>query len=135
GGRGGRARASSVRSVLVRAVMVRAIVVRAVMVRRQLVLVGEPPMSGAARRQSIIRAFITVLAVSGAGLLVPLAHRGSVSTNPRPSLIALIVLFAVAESCVVHVYVNRQAHTFSLSEIPLLIGLAYLSPVALALGR
>src|SRR3954447_4280076 len=92
-------------------------------------------MGGAMRGRHIIRAVITVLGIGGAALLVPLRHATPVSANGRISLLAVIALFAIAESCVVHMYINRQARTFSLSEIPLLLGLAYLSPVALVVGR
>jgi diguanylate cyclase (GGDEF)-like protein len=47
----------------------------------------------------------------------------------------LAIFFLIAESCVVHVHVDRQAHTFSLSEIPIVLGLAYATPGGLLLGR
>ena len=82
-------------------------------------------------RRFVIFAVIGVLACGGLTLLIPLHNLGAVAPySPLPAVV-LVVLFALAESCVVHVYVDRQARTFSLSEIPLVVGLVYLSPVAL----
>jgi diguanylate cyclase (GGDEF)-like protein len=86
-------------------------------------------------RRSVIYAVIFALGIGGIALLVPLGHARPTSTDVHVSVWVVIALFAIAESCVVHMYINRQARTFSLSEIPLLLGLAYLSPVALVVGR
>jgi diguanylate cyclase (GGDEF)-like protein len=75
------------------------------------------------------------MGVGGTALLLALRHEHPVFTEVGLSIWVVIALFAIAESCVVHVYIDRQARTFSLSEIPLLLGLAYLSPVALIVGR
>jgi len=88
-----------------------------------------------APRRSVIWAVIAALATSGAALLTALRHLHPVSTQVGISWTAIVVLFAIAESCVVHVYIDRQARTFSLSEIPLLLGLAYVSPMGLVGGR
>ncbi|MEY2404133.1 MAG: hypothetical protein QOD38_1684, partial [Acidimicrobiaceae bacterium] len=53
-------------------------------------------------------------------------------TIPLP---LLAVIFLIAEVCVLHVYVQRQAHTFSLSEIPLVLGLVFVSPGVLLIAR
>jgi PAS domain S-box-containing protein len=45
------------------------------------------------------------------------------------------VLFGLAEVYVFRLYVRRQAHVFSLSEFPLVIGLFFVSPGALVLAR
>ncbi|MDT7571761.1 MAG: hypothetical protein QOE05_1935, partial [Actinomycetota bacterium] len=47
----------------------------------------------------------------------------------------LIVLFAVAESSVLHIQLRREARTVSLSEIPLVLGLFLASPMALVFAR
>jgi diguanylate cyclase (GGDEF)-like protein len=86
-------------------------------------------------RRSVIYAVISALGIGGIALLVPLGHARPTTADVHLSVWVVIALFAIAESCVVHMYINRQARTFSLSEIPLLLGLAYLSPVALIVGR
>src|SRR5688500_14289042 len=43
----------------------------------------------------------------------------------------MLATFFAAEICVVHVTLHRQAHTCSLSEIPVVIGLVYLAPFEL----
>src|SRR5687768_13900679 len=48
---------------------------------------------------------------------------------------ALAIAFAVAESLLVHVHFGREAQSFSLAEIPLVMGLAFTAPVALVVGR
>lgn len=47
----------------------------------------------------------------------------------------LIPLFYVAERTVVHFSFNRHAHSFSLSEIPLVLGLFFAAPWAVVLGQ
>lgn len=43
--------------------------------------------------------------------------------------------FLLAESMVIHLPVQRDSHTISMSEVPLVLGLAMANPVALVLGR
>ena len=49
--------------------------------------------------------------------------------------IAMAILFGIAEAAVVHVQLRRQTLSISLSEIPLVLGLFFLSPVALVASR
>src|SRR3954453_4106511 len=86
-------------------------------------------------RRHGVKLLIAVLTAGGAPLAVAEWGWEVVSPNAGVSWIALAVLFAVAESCVVHVHVDRQAHTFSLSEIPIVLGLAYATPAGLLAGR
>ena len=86
-------------------------------------------------RRSFIHAATTVLAIGGTALLIPLEGERAASSDVHLSVWVVIALFAIAESCVVHVHIKSEARTFSLSEIPLLLGLAYLSPFALVIGR
>ncbi|MDX1447573.1 MAG: EAL domain-containing protein [Acidimicrobiia bacterium] len=48
---------------------------------------------------------------------------------------ALAALFYVAERTVVHFSFNRHAHSFSLSEIPLVLGLFFAAPLAVVTGQ
>jgi diguanylate cyclase (GGDEF)-like protein len=47
----------------------------------------------------------------------------------------LVVAFAVAELLSVHIEINSEVHTFTLSEVPLALGLLFASPTALVFGR
>lgn len=47
---------------------------------------------------------------------------------------AVAALYALAEVCVVHLQFRREAYSFSLSEIPLILGLFFLSPITLVLA-
>jgi len=60
-------------------------------------------------------------AVSTSRLLVPLA--------------VVTVGFALAEVCVVHLRLGRHAYAFSMSEVPLVIGLFFVRPDLLVLAR
>lgn len=48
---------------------------------------------------------------------------------------AVAVLYFCAEQFTVHLVVRRETHTFSLTEIPLVIGLFFLSPLAILLAQ
>ncbi len=48
---------------------------------------------------------------------------------------ALAVAFAATEAFVLHIQVKREAQTVSVSELPLVLGLFFASPVHLLLGR
>jgi signal transduction histidine kinase len=48
---------------------------------------------------------------------------------------AVGALFFMAEVCVVHLQFRREAYSFSLSEIPLVLGLFFLTPAALVLAQ
>jgi len=55
--------------------------------------------------------------------------------EPRISWWALAIGFALAESLVVHLPVRRDSHTISMSEIPLVLGLALADPIAVVVAR
>ncbi|MGQ0463850.1 MAG: putative bifunctional diguanylate cyclase/phosphodiesterase [Sporichthyaceae bacterium] len=48
---------------------------------------------------------------------------------------SLVLMFAAAEAVVLHIQVQREAQTVSLSEIPLVVGLFMAEPVSLLVGR
>lgn len=87
---------------------------------------------GAAR----IWALTTVMAAVAGALFIAVA----LGIQPRfaPVTIpwwALAIGFYLAETNVVHLEFRRQAHTFSLSEIPLVIGLVFATPVDFVLAN
>jgi signal transduction histidine kinase len=65
--------------------------------------------------------------------LRPLA--APVNSAHHPAWWMLAIGFAVGESLVVHLPAQRDSHTISMSEIPLVIGLALASPAAVIVGR
>jgi len=83
---------------------------------------------------------IWALSLFLAALAVALLY-GTWSASPPVPLggpavgIAIAVAFAAAEVWVVHVQFQREAHTISLSEIPLTVGLFFLTPWALVLAQ
>ncbi|MGQ0846001.1 MAG: putative bifunctional diguanylate cyclase/phosphodiesterase [Sporichthyaceae bacterium] len=48
---------------------------------------------------------------------------------------SMVLMFAAAEAVVLHIQVQREAQTVSLSEIPLVVGLFMAEPAALLVGR
>jgi diguanylate cyclase (GGDEF)-like protein len=54
--------------------------------------------------------------------------------TPHLSWWALAPAFFVAERCVVHLHFRRNAHSFSLGDIPLVLGLLFASPAGLLFG-
>ena len=59
--------------------------------------------------------------------------------GPLPNLAipswALAIGFFLAECAVVHVHIRRETHTISLSEVPLVLGLFAVSPLALVVSQ
>jgi diguanylate cyclase (GGDEF)-like protein len=75
--------------------------------------------------------------MAAASLALALGHVGELTPlgpMPRPSWWLLAAAFAVAEVCVVHVEFRRNAHIFSLSELPLVFGLVFADPSAMLLA-
>jgi diguanylate cyclase (GGDEF)-like protein len=73
------------------------------------------------------------LAIVGAALL--LTTPDATVTPDRPWTVpffALVIAFGVAEATALHVEIRKESHSLSLSGIPLMFGLLYLSPVLLA---
>src|SRR3954453_1276095 len=86
-----------------------------------------------------LRRTLTLAAALTAGSLWLLA-RLLQSPRPEPHALqlswwVLAVAFAAAEVCVFHIEVRREAHPFSLSEVPLVLGLLFASPLSLVVGR
>ena len=79
--------------------------------------------------------FALVLATVGAGVL--LLTPGNTSLPDRPwklPFFALVIAFGVAEATALHVEIRKESHSLSLSAIPLMFGLLYVSPVELGLA-
>jgi diguanylate cyclase (GGDEF)-like protein len=48
---------------------------------------------------------------------------------------ALVAMFFVTDACMVHLHFRRDSHSFTLAEIPLVLGLFFVSPVTLFSAR
>ncbi|HEX9969628.1 MAG TPA: hypothetical protein VGB03_05775, partial [Acidimicrobiales bacterium] len=94
---------------------------------------GRRTSSAAARvwaLTSVLAAAAVVLYVAAARDGGPLLENGF---TVAPWLLA--ALFLAAECMVVHIVFRREAFTFSLSEIPLVVGLFFVSPSTLVLSQ
>ncbi|MCU1450167.1 MAG: diguanylate cyclase/phosphodiesterase [Acidimicrobiales bacterium] len=78
---------------------------------------------------------IVVIAFVALALWAGPVHRlAAVHAPTRVPWVVVAGLFALAEANVVHVYRRGDAHSFSLSEVPLVVGLFFLSPTQLLLA-
>ena len=80
---------------------------------------------------------LAMLLAAAAALLYTQLLQGepAVDGGALGMVIALPVIFAVAEMCVVHVHLRTEATSFSMSEIALVLGLVYASPGQLLVAR
>jgi diguanylate cyclase (GGDEF)-like protein len=92
-------------------------------------------------RARISRPALVVVGLS-AGLLALAVALGAPFMDRTPLLDAptvpwwvLALAFGATEVSVLHVQVNREARSISLSELPLILGLFFASPLALLVGR
>jgi diguanylate cyclase (GGDEF)-like protein len=86
------------------------------------------------RPSATIVAFAAAMAVGAVAIQTQLMGESAVQEQ-RLSPLVLALLFAAAEIGVFHVYIRRQAQSFSLMEIPLVLGLLFTSPLALVAAR
>jgi len=76
-----------------------------------------------------------VLASASLALVTLLRGGGHVIGNVHLAWWVLAPAFAAAEVLVVHVEINQDAHTFTLSELPFVLALFFATPTNLILGR
>src|SRR4051812_19675047 len=90
-----------------------------------------------APRPRAIACLIGLLVLIGAVALVVDKHFYPVGA-PYPSAVPWVLLlagFALTEAFVVHLELGENAHSFTLNEIPMVVGLAFLAPRELVLAR
>lgn len=89
------------------------------------------PSGQTVRVLALVAGLVAVALLIGRGLV------GEVALLDHPELPwwAIAVAFAATEACVLHVQVNREARTVALSELPLVLGLFFTSPLHLVAGR
>ncbi|MEO6653358.1 MAG: EAL domain-containing protein [Ilumatobacteraceae bacterium] len=79
--------------------------------------------------------FAAVLALLGAALL---SATPAVGVDPPRSwslpFIGLAIAFGIAEATALHVEIRKESHSLSLSGIPMMFGVLFVSPVSLALA-
>ncbi len=76
-----------------------------------------------------------MVAVAAAMALLWLPGDATLGAPVRLEWWVLAIAFAVTESAIIHIPVQRDAHTISMSEIPLILGLVFAAPPALLAGR
>src|SRR4029450_3544357 len=81
----------------------------------------------------ILTTLLAGVTIVGLGWLGP--QRGPELPGPSVRWWVLAIAFGLAEVFVIHVRIGRDAQSLSLSEIPLVIGLAYTAPSALVLAQ
>ncbi|MEA2621401.1 MAG: hypothetical protein QOH61_311, partial [Chloroflexota bacterium] len=88
-------------------------------------------------RQRFGVSILTMLLAAAAIGIFTLLNSGSVRPPAVPSIPwwVLAALYALAEAFVVHLAVGRETHSFSLNEVPLLLGLFLATPGDLLLGQ
>jgi diguanylate cyclase (GGDEF)-like protein len=82
---------------------------------------------GDGTRNLAVLGFTGALALVAISLVLPVAGRAPVLGVSAPWWL-FVILYAVAEAFPVHLEVGRETHSFSLNEVPLVLGLALLSP-------
>ena len=104
----------------------------------------EARIEGAARRRSFLalsgsgRVWILAIALASAAIALVAGPLQDIEPLPDPLDVPWWIVaigFTLAEIYVAHLQFRRDAHSFSLSEIPLVIGLIFLSPTDLVLAQ
>ncbi len=95
------------------------------MAAQRLVESAQRRLQGPARVWLLTVANGTVGALLYAGVW---RHLGGVRQDEIPLGVALVALFGAAEIFVVHFEFRRDSHTFSLAEVPLVLGLVFAHP-------
>lgn len=80
-------------------------------------------------------ALILVMAMAAGGTWFALRHVSRVASLPGVPWPALAAAFVAAELGMVRIGIGRHTYDISLSELPLVIGLLFVSPVGLLLAR
>src|SRR5665213_211659 len=89
-------------------------------------------LSRAVQRLCLFVGVLVALAIAGLGMLW--TETSTVAAFHLPWVL-LATMFYVAETCLVHLHFRRGAHSFSMSEIPLVLGLFFATPRELLLAQ
>jgi diguanylate cyclase (GGDEF)-like protein len=87
------------------------------------------------RQTLAVLGIIVVLLTIGAVLGHRFVTQGPFLPSPTVPWWVLAIAFAATESSVLHIQRDREARSVSMSELPLVLGLFFASPLALLVGR
>ena len=87
------------------------------------------------RQGLAVLALVAILLGIAAVLVLPLLERGPFLPSPALPWWVLALAFIATESSVLHIQRGREARSISMSELPLVLGLYFASPLALLAGR
>ncbi|MGI9644651.1 MAG: putative bifunctional diguanylate cyclase/phosphodiesterase [Ilumatobacteraceae bacterium] len=93
---------------------------------RSIMLLGRIPV--------VARVVLFGIAIAAAGTVLLAATPSATITPDRAwglPFFGLVIAFAIAEGAALHVEIRKESHSLSLSAVPLMFGLLYLSPVHL----
>ena len=82
-----------------------------------------------------LRLFVGALAGLGAGGLALLWRESTTIASFHIPWLVLAFVFYLAETCLVHLHFRRGAHSFSMSEVPLVLGLFFATPRELLIAQ
>jgi diguanylate cyclase (GGDEF)-like protein len=98
--------------------------------------VHEPaPAHGLDRQKLCVLGLIAACLAVGAAAGLPFLGSGPLLPGVPLPWWVLTVAFMVTEHFVLHIQVRREAHTLSLAELPLVLGLFFAAPLQLLAGR
>jgi diguanylate cyclase (GGDEF)-like protein len=90
---------------------------------------------GTTGRRFCITAVVVALLAVGAALLPSFAADGPFLTHVSLPWWAMALVFGATETFVLNIQARRETQTISFSEVPLVLGLFFATPVALLVGR
>jgi signal transduction histidine kinase len=91
--------------------------------------------SAAVRGTTKVWALTFIIGLTAVGIWYSVLDLPVLRTPPRLPWWGLAIGFYVAELAVVHLRFRKDAHSFSMSEIPLVLGLFFAAPLELAIGQ
>ncbi len=77
----------------------------------------------------------SIIALTAVGIWYSVADLPVLRSSPRLPWWSMAIGFYIAELAVVHLRFRKDAHSFSMSEIPLVLGLFFAAPLDLAIGH
>jgi hypothetical protein len=76
-----------------------------------------------------------ILAAAAAGLFFAVRPLAPVDAPLEIPFFGFVLLFFLTDACMVHLHFRRDAHSFTLAEIPLVLGLFFIDPAGLIAAR
>jgi len=76
-----------------------------------------------------------ILAAAAAGLFFAVRPLAPIDAPLEIPFFGFVLLFFLTDACMVHLHFRRDAHSFTLAEIPLILGLFFIDPAGLIAAR